>query len=63
MTGNTGSRLSMGDGIHGLTQRGGGVACLRAAHRQAVLTRLATANANEDPAVVLVQYVEEADGA
>ena len=45
---------------HKLTQRGGGDACLRAAHRQAGLTRLATANANEDPVVVLVQYVEEA---
>ena len=27
------------------------------------LTRLAIANANETPAVVLVQYVEEGDGA
>ncbi len=30
---------------------------------QAGLARLATVSANKDPAVVPVQYVEEADGA
>jgi len=47
---------------HGLAQRGGGDALRHSSSYAgpAGLTRHATANANEDPAVVLVQYVEEA---